>query len=259
MRAMWSGSISFGLVNIPVKLFSGSESKTLDLDMLRKSDLCPIKYLRVCKLDNKEVPYEEIVKGYEYSDGDYVVLTDKDFENASLEKTHLIDILDFVDEHEIDTRYFEKPYYLEPDKTGTKAYALLREALQRSGKVGIASYVLRNRGSLGVLKPLGDLLVLNAIRYQEEIRNPEELKLPKAENLREPEVELALSLIGQLTTKFDPAKYKDQYLDELKQLIEEKAQGREPQPQAPAPQPGKVIDMMELLKESLKQKRKEAA
>lgn len=259
MRAMWSGSISFGLVNIPVKLFSGSESKTLDLDMLRKSDLCPIKYQRVCKLDNKEVPYEEIVKGYEYSDGDYVVLTDKDFENASLEKTHLIDILDFVDEHEIDTRYFEKPYYLEPDKTGTKAYALLREALQRSGKVGIASYVLRNRGSLGVLKPLGDLLVLNAIRYQEEIRNPEELKLPKAENLREQEVELALSLIGQLTTRFDPAKYKDQYLDELKQLIEEKAQGREPQPQAPAPQPGKVIDMMELLKESLKQKRKEAA
>jgi DNA end-binding protein Ku len=205
------------------------------------------------------VPYEEIVKGYEYSDGDYVVLTDKDFENASLEKTHLIDILDFVDEHEIDTRYFEKPYYLEPDKTGTKAYALLREALQRSGKVGIASYVLRNRGSLGVLKPLGDLLVLNAIRYQEEIRNPEELKLPKAENLREQEVELALSLIGQLTTRFDPAKYKDQYLDELKQLIEEKAQGREPQPQAAAPQPGKVIDMMELLKESLKQKRKEAA
>jgi DNA end-binding protein Ku len=174
-------------------------------------------------------------------------------------RQHLIDILDFVDEHEIDTRYFEKPYYLEPDKTGTKAYALLREALKRSGKVGIASYVLRNRGSLGVLKPLGDLLVLNAIRYQEELRNPEELKLPKAEALREQEVELALSLIGQLTTRFDPAKYKDQYLDELKQLIEEKAQGREPQPQAPAPQPGKLIDMMELLKESLKQKRKEAA
>jgi len=259
MRAIWSGSISFGLVNIPVKLFSGSESNTLDLDMLRKNDLCPIKYLRVCKTDNQEVPYDEIVKGYEYTDGEYIVLTDKDFENASLEKTHLIDILDFVDEKEIDTRYFEKPYYLEPDKTGPKAYALLREALKRSGKVGIASYVLRNRGSLGVLKALDDLLVLNEIRFQEQIRNPAELKLPTGENLREQEVELALSLIGQLTARFDPAKYKDAYLDDLKRVIEQKAQGREPKPQEQAPQPGKVIDMMELLKESLKQKRKQAA
>jgi DNA end-binding protein Ku len=258
MRAIWSGSISFGLVNIPVKLFSGSESNTLDLDMLRKSDLCPIKYLRVCKTDNKEVPYDEIVKGFEYSDGEYIVLTDKDFENASLEKTHLIDILDFVDEKEIDTRYFEKPYYLEPDKTGAKAYALLREALQRSGKVGIASYVLRNRGSLGVVKPLDDLLVLNEIRFKDEVRSAAQLKLPKGEGLREQEVELALSLIDQLTTKFDPAKYKDEYLDLLKKLIEEKAQGREPKAQPKAPPAGKVIDMMELLKESLKQKKKAA-
>jgi len=259
MRAIWSGSISFGLVNIPVKLFSGSESNALDLDMLRKSDLCPIKYLRVCKTDNKEVPYDEIVKGYEYTDGEYIVLTDKDFENASLEKTHLIDILDFVEEKEIDTRYFEKPYYLEPDKTGTKAYALLREALKRSGKVGIASYVLRNRGSLGVVKALDDLLVLNEIRYKDEIRTLDELKLPKGENLREQEVELALSLIDQLTTKFDPTKYKDSYLDDLKKVIDQKAQGKEPKPRGKEPQPGKVIDMMELLKESLKQKRKEAA
>ena len=259
MRAIWSGSISFGLVNIPVKLYSGSESNTLDLDMLRKSDLCPIKYLRVCKTDNKEVPYDEIVKGYEYSDGEYIVLTDKDFENASMEKTHLIDILDFVAEKEIDTRYFEKPYYLEPDKTGPKAYALLREALKKSGKVGIASYVLRNRGSLGVVKPLDDLLVLNEIRFKDEIRSPSVLKLPSGENLREQELELALTLIDQLTGKFDPAKYKDSYLDDLKKAIEEKAQGREPKPKGKEPKPGKVIDMMELLKESLKQKRKEAA
>ena len=259
MRAIWSGSISFGLVNIPVKLFSGSESNTLDLDMLRKSDLCPIKYLRVCKTDNKEVPYDEIVKGYEYTDGEYIVLTDQDFQNASLGKTHLIDILDFVDEKEIDTRYFEKPYYLEPDKTGSKAYALLREALRRSGKVGIASYVLRNRGSLGVVKPLDDLLVLNEIRFKDEIRNPGELKLPAGENLREQEVELALSLIDQLTTKFDPEKYKDSYLDDLKKVIEQKAQGREPKPRAKEAPPGKVIDMMELLKASLQQKKKKAA
>lgn len=259
MRAMWSGSISFGLVNIPVKLYSGSQSNTLDLDMLRKSDLCPIKYLRVCKNDNREVPYEEIVKGYEYSDGEYIVLTDQDFENASLEKTHLIDIVDFIDEREIDTRFFEKPYYLEPEKTGPKAYALLREALKRSGKVGVAHYVLRNRGSIGILRPLDQVLVLNQIRYAEEVRDASDLKLPGDENLREQEVTLALSLIDQLTVKFDPEKYKDQYVDDLKRIIEEKAQGRMPAPQAKQPPPPKVADMMALLKESIKQKRKEAA
>ena len=259
MRAIWSGSISFGLVNIPVKLFSGSQSNSLDLDMLRKNDLCPIKYLRVCKNDNKEVPYEEIVKGYEYTDGEYIVLTDKDFENASLEKTHLIDILDFVEEKDIDTRFFEKPYYLEPDKSGAKAYALLREALKRSGKVGVANYVLRNRGSIGIVKPLDDALILNQIRYRDEVREAGELKLPTGEQLREQEVALALSLIDQLTVKFDPAKYRDDYIDDLKKIIEEKAQGKKPKPQGKAPQPTEVADMMALLKESLKHKRKEAA
>ena len=259
MRAIWSGSISFGLVNIPVKIFSGSESNSLDLDMLRKSDLCPIKYLRVCKNDNEEVPYEEIVKGYEYTDGEYIVLTDTDFENASLEKTHLIDILDFVQESEVDTRFFEKPYYLEPDKSGHRAYALLREALQRSGKVGVANYVLRNRGSLGIVKPLGDALILNQIRYREEVRETAELKLPASEQIKEQEVALALSLIEQLTVQFDPAKYKDDYLEDLKRIIEEKAQGRQPKPQGKEPKPTEVVDMMALLKESLKQKRKEAA
>ena len=259
MRAIWSGSISFGLVNIPVKLFSGSQSNSLDLDMLRKSDLCPIKYLRVCKNDNKEVPYEEIVKGYEYTDGEYIVLTDKDFENAGLEKTHLIDILDFVEEQEIDTRFFEKPYYLEPDKSGLKAYALLREALKRSGKVGVANYVLRNRGSIGIVKPLGDALILNQIRYHDEVREAEELKLPTSENLREQEIALALSLIYQLTVKFDPAKYKDDYIDDLKRIIADKAQGRRPSPVGKEPKPTEVADMMALLKESLKHRRKEAA
>jgi len=260
MRALWSGSISFGLVNIPVKLYSGAESNSLDLDMLRKSDLCPIKYLRVCKHDNREVPYNEIVKGYEYTDGEYIVLTDKDFENANVEKTHLIDILGFVQENEIDTRYFEKPYYLEPDKQGTKPYALLREALRKSGKVGIATYVLRNRGSLGVVKPIDDLLVLNEIRYQEEVRDFQELKLPRPENLRNQEIELALTLIDHLTVKFDPSQYRDTYIDDLKRIIEEKAQGIIPAPKEEKPKPSKVVDLMALLKESLKQqKKKEAA
>lgn len=259
MRAIWTGSISFGLVNIPVKLFTASESKTLDLDMLRKSDLCPIKYLRVCKRDNQEVPYEEIVKGYEYSDGEYIVLTDQDFESANVEKTHLIDIQAFIDENEIDTRYFEKPYYLEPDKLGTKPYALLREALKRSGKVGLATYVLRNRGNIGIIKALEDVLVLNEIRYQSELRNYNELKLPQAESLREQEVELALTLINQWSEKFDPTKYHDTYLEDLKKVIEQKAQGMEITPAEKKEAPPKVVDMMALLKESLKQKKKEAA
>lgn len=259
MRALWSGSISFGLVNIPVKLYSGAESNSLDLDMLRKSDLCPIKYQRVCKYDNKEVPYEEIVKGYEYSDGEYIVLTDRDFENANVAKTHLIDILGFVDEREIDSRYFEKPYYLEPDRSGDKPYALLREALRQSGKVGVATYVLRNRGSLGVVKPIGELLVLNEIRYQSEVRGYQELKLPTAQNLREQEIELALTLINHLTVTFDPANYHDTYVEDLKKTIAEKAQGITPAPKEERPQPSKVVDLMALLKESLNQKKKEAA
>ncbi|BCS53561.1 Ku protein [Geobacter sp. SVR] len=258
MKAMWSGSISFGLVNIPVKLFSGSESNKLDLDMLRKNDLCAIKYLRVCKDDNKEVPYGEIVKGYEYTDGEYVVLTDQDFESAQAEKSHLIEILNFIDENEIDSRYFEKPYYLEPDKSGSKAYVLLREALKRSGKVGLANYVLRNRGNIGIVKPFDKILVLNAIRYQEEVRSFEELKVPGTEKISDQEIDLALKLIDQLSVAFDPSRYRDTYTDALKHLIEEKTRGIAVQPAAPKPQPAKVVDIMALLKQSLKEHRKAA-
>lgn len=258
MRAIWSGSINFGLVNIPVKLFSGAESHTLDLDMLRKSDLCPVRYLKVCKYDNKEIPTTEIVKGYEYSDGQYIVLTDEDFENANVEKTHTIDILDFVDETDIDTRYFMKPYYLEPVKTGVKPYALLREALAQSKKVGIASYVLRNKGSLGIVKALDNVLVLNQMRYQDEVREYADLNLPSSEKVQQQEMDLALMLIQQYSSKFDPGKYKDTYVEDLKKIIEQKAHGMETKPEAKKPQPAKVVDMMTLLKESLKRKQQAA-
>lgn len=253
MRAIWSGAINFGLVNIPVKLFTATESRGLDLDMLRKSDLCPVKYVRVCKEDQQEIPYEEIVKGYEYTDGRYVVLTDEDFENANVEKTKSIEITDFVYEQEIDIRYFDKPYYLQPDKSGAKAYALLRSALEASGKVGIAEYVLRNRGSIGVIKPLGNVLVLNKMRYVHEIREPEELQLPALDKIKERELELALMLIDELTEPFTPEKYKDTYIDSLKQVIEDKARGIEPAPPPKKQAESNVIDMMELLKKSLKQ------
>jgi len=259
MRAMWSGSISFGLVNIPVKLFSGSESATVDLDMLRKDDLCSIKYLKICKDDNKEVPNSEIVKGYEYSKGEYVVLTDQDLENLHAEKNHLIDILNFIDEKEIDCRYFEKPYYLEPERSGTKAYALLREALKRSGKVGIASYVLRNRANLGIVKPLDNMLLLNGIRYNTQVRNFGELNLPEGENIKDQEIKLALTLIDQLSVPFEPQNYKDTYREELETLIEEKAQHIERKPPEKQVQRAQVIDLMALLKESLKKEQKKAA
>jgi DNA end-binding protein Ku len=259
MRSIWTGSISFGLVNIPVKLYSGSQSNSLDLDMLRKGDLCPVKYRRVCADDEKEIPYNEIVKGFEYSDGNYIVLTDEDFQNANVEQTKTIDILDFVNESEIDLRYFEKPYYLEPDKAGIKPYALLREALKKSKKVGIANYVLRNRGHIGLVKPVGSAIILNQMRYADELRNPADLNLPETKAVKDKEIDLALTLIDQWTTKFDPEKYKDTYIEDLKNIIEEKAKGKKPRAKGKAPQPTKVVDMMSLLKKSLKDKKTKAA
>src|SRR5438552_4557379 len=144
MRSIWKGSISFGLVNIPVKMYSASQSNTLDLDMLRKGDLCQVRFARVCREDGKEIPYKDIVKGYKHENGDYVVLTDKDFENANVEKTHTIDIIHFIKEDEIDSLYFEKPYYLEPEKSGAKSYALLRGAIKKSKKTAIGKFVLKN-------------------------------------------------------------------------------------------------------------------
>lgn len=259
MRAIWSGAISFGLVNIPVKLFSGTGSHSLDLDMLRKDDLCPISFKRVCRADGEEVPWNDIVKGYEYKDGDYVVLNNEDFEKANVQKTKTIDILDFVDEKEVDSIFYEKPYYLEPAKTGTKPYALLREALKKSKKVGIASYVIRNREHIAVVKPYGKLLLLNQLRYHDEIRETKELDLPKEDIVNDKELKMALTLIEQLTTKFNPESYSDTYIEDLKKIIEAKAKGKKPKAKGKEPKETKVYDMMELLKKSLKEKKKSAA
>ncbi len=259
MRAIWSGTISFGLVNIPVRLFSGSESHTLDLDMLRKDDLCQVKYARVCRSDGKEIPYENIVKGYEYREGDYIVLEKEDFEKANVKKTKSIDIQDFVKENEVDTIFYEKPYYLEPDKGGDKPYALLREALKKSKKVGIANFVMRNREHIAVLKPYGNLLLLNQLRYHDEIRDTEELNLPDSKVVNDKELKMALSLIDQSTSKFKPKEYKDTYIEDLKKIIESKAKGKTPKTKGKSPQPSNVVDMMTLLKKSLDKKKKSAA
>ncbi|HSD63543.1 MAG TPA: Ku protein [Ignavibacteriaceae bacterium] len=259
MRAIWSGLISFGLVNIPVKLYSGSESHSLELDMLRKDDLCPVKYARVCRSDGKEIPYEDIVKGYEYQEGDYVVLEKEDFEKANIIKKNAIDIQSFVNETEVDSIFYEKPYYLEPDKGGDKPYALLREALKKSKKVGVANFVMRNREHFAVLKPYGNLLLLNQLRYHDEIRETKSLNLPESKVVNNDELKMALSLINQTTSKFRPEKYKDTYIEDLKKIIEAKAKGKKPVTKGKAPKPSKVDDMMKLLKKSLEKNKKSAA
>jgi DNA end-binding protein Ku len=256
MRAIWTGAISFGLVNIPVKLYSAVEASRIDLDMLDKKDLSPIKYKRVSANTDKEVPYEDIVKGYKYGDR-YVLVEQEDFEKVSPEKTKTIDIVDFVDEKEIDSSYYEKPYYLEPDKTAGKSYILLREALKQSGKVGIAIFIIRNRQRIGVIKPSGDMIILNQIRYADEIRSPEELNIPTAK-VRDKEVEMALHLIEQLNSDFNPGQYKDEYTEKLLEIIEKKAQGKPIRTKkAKEPKPTESNELINLLKASLKKRKEE--
>ena len=190
MRAIWTGSISFGLINIPVKLFSAVQESSLDLDMLDSKDHSNIKYKRVNETSGKEVAYENIVKGYKMDSG-YVILEDEDFEAADANKTKLIEIINFVDQKEIDSLYYDQPYYLEPDKASMKAYALLRDALNSSGKVGVTTFVLRNKESLAILKPYKNVIVLNRIRFSQEIREPSELKLPPVSKTKSKEMLMA--------------------------------------------------------------------
>lgn len=224
MRAIWSGAIGFGLVNIPVKLFSAVQQSELDLDMLDKKDHSNIKFQRVNANTGKEVAWENIERGYKIDDR-YVVVTEDDFQKASPEKSKIIEIAEFIEEKEIDSMYYEKPYYLQPEKSGVKAYALLRDALKKTGKVGLGTYVLRNRESLVIIKPLDDILVLNQIRFQQEIRDHDDLKIPTGKS-KENEIKMAVQLINQLTTDFDISRYKDTYSDKLLKLIKAKAKGK---------------------------------
>ncbi len=258
MRPIWTGAIGFGLVNIPVKLFSATQSSNLDLDMLDKKDLSNIRYQRVNESTGKEVDWNDIVKGYKYNDH-YVVVTPKDFEIASAKKTKVIEISNFVNEEEIDTIYYETPYYLEPEKSGQRAYALLREALAKTNKVGVASFVLRNKESLAVLKPHEDVIVLNRVRFNEEIRTIDEFNLPEKKEVKSAELQMAVTLINQLSTKFNMAQYKNKYSAELLALIKEKAKGKkikEPQLKVVHRQ---TKDLMAQLKESLERKHKKVS
>jgi DNA end-binding protein Ku len=256
MKSIWKGAISFGLVNIPVRLYSATERETVSFHMLSKRDHSRIRFLRVSEATGKEVPYEDIVKGYELEDGGYVVVSDEELDEAAPEKSSTIEIQEFVNESEISSLYFDKPYYLEPDKSASKAYALLRDALAKSGKVGISQFVLRNREHLCALKAMDEVLVLNALRFASEIRAASELALPKKEKASASELNLALQLIDGLADKFDSKKYKDTYSEAVKQLIEAKAKGQKIKAPAKAAPSTKVIDLTAALKESLKAPKK---
>lgn len=257
MRAIWTGAIGFGLVNIPVKLFSAVQASELDLDMLDKSDHANIKFQRVNANTGQEVAWENIIKGYKIEDR-YVILDDEDFEKASPEKTKLIEISEFVDEKEIDSIYYETPYYLQPEKSGAKPYALLRDALKKTGKAGLGTYVLRNRESLVLIKAAGDLLILNKIRFQEEIREPDELEIPGVK-IKPAEINMAVQLIEQLTTNFDIGRYKDTYNDKLLKLIMAKAKGKKTTESKMEVVHSRSRDLMEQLKESLNSPKRKAS
>lgn len=250
MKAIWKGSISFGLVNIPVKLYSATEQSTLDLDMVDRRDMANIKFKRVNEDTGKEVVWENIAKAYKLQDN-YIMLEPEDFEAVAPEKSKIIDINHFVDESEIDTIYFENSYYVEPEKSGMKAYALLREALEKSKKVGIAQFVMRTAETLTVLKPKGDVLVLSKIRFAQEIRSTEEFTLPAKTSVKPAELKIALSLIKEYTDSFNIEKFKDEYADALLKVIKAKAKGKKPTKQKLKVVKSSSKDLMEQLKASL--------
>lgn len=255
MRSIWTGAIGFGLVNIPIKIYSAVQGSELDLDMLDSKDNANIRFRRVNENTGKEVPWGDIVKGYKLDDR-YVVLTDADFEKASPEKSKIIGINEFVNETEIDGIYYETPYYLEPDKSGAAAYVLLRDALHKTGKVGFGSFVMRNKEGLCLIKPMEHILVLNRIRWAQEIRSRDELKVPGTAP-KPAELKMAIQLIDQLTGPFDITKYKDTYSDELMKIIKAKAKGtKAAKPALRVVHSTKSKDLLSQLKASLGGKRK---
>jgi DNA end-binding protein Ku len=255
-RAIWKGSISFGLVNIPIVLYPATRREELKFRLLRESDLSPVNYKRVAEKDGKEVPWNQIVKGYEYEKGKYVILKDEDFQRVDLEATQTVDIQDFVEQEEIDPIFFYKPYYLEPQKGGDKAYALLRDALKDSGKVGIAKVVIKTREYLAGVKPEDGVLVLELMHFADELADPGKLHVPKKAEVGKREVNMAKSLIDSMSSKWNPEKYKDDYREALMEVIEEKVEagGKEIEEKPKkAPKPTKVIDLVSVLQKSLEQ------
>lgn len=251
MRPIWKGSISFGLVYIPVAVYPATREEKISFRQLRSSDLSPIRYKKVAEADSKEVAADQIVKGFEYERGRYVVLKDEDFEKVRIESTHSIDISDFVDLDQVDPKFFYRPYFLEPQKGGEKAYALLHKALSGTGKIGVAKVVIANREYLAAVKPDGLFLILELMHFATEVLTPEELNRPMTE-LSDKELKMAQALIESMSGEWQPEKYRDQYRDALMEIIESKAKNKElPAPAPAAPRATNVVDLVKVLQESI--------
>ena len=254
MRAIWKGSISFGLVNIPIALYPATRKEELKFRLLRAKDLSPVNYKRVAEADGKEVPWSEIVKGYEYEKEKFIVLKDEDFQRVDLEATQTIDIQDFVDVEEIDPMFFYKPYYLEPQKGGDKAYVLLRNTLAQSNKVGIAKVVIKTRQYLAGVKAEDGVLILELMHFAEDLAKSDKLKVPKKLELGKRELDMAKALVDSMSSKWNPEKYRDDYRDALMEVIEEKVEsGGKKIEEKPKQKKAstKVIDLVAVLQESL--------
>lgn len=256
-HAIWTGAINFGLVTIPVKLFTAVRANDLAFNLLHRKDEGRIKYERVCSVDGKSVPWDEIVKGYEYEKGQYVLLTDEDFKRVNVEATQSVDIVEFVELDQISPMYFDKPYYLEPEKKARHAYALLRQSLEAANKVAIARVVIRSKEHIAAVKPIGDALVLELMHWADEIVPADTLDFPKSERMPAPELKMAKMLIDTMSVKtFEPEGFENKYHDELMAMIEARAAGKElPKAKKAAPR-AKVVNLMDVLQQSLAETKK---
>lgn len=255
MHSLWKGFINFGLISIPIKLQSAIKEREFEFHLFHKKDKSKIRYTKICEKDNKEVQWDDIIKGYEYSKGKYVYLENEDFEKANIHKTNSIDIIDFVDENEIDTIFYEKPYFLEPDKKVQKPYLLLFEALKTTKKVALARFVLHNQEHIAIIKPYSNILILNQLRYFSEIRPSKSLEISHTEKSPK-EINIAIKLIEQLSGKFNPKAYKDLYAQDLKKIILQKSKGQKISSKGEKPKATKETDISFLLKKSLQLKKK---
>ena len=259
MRSIWKGVIAFGLVGIPVSLHSTEENNDIKFNLIDSRDENKIKYQRINEITGKEVPWDKIAKAFEFDDGRFVVMTDDDFEKADISATKTLDIVTFIKKEELSLVYLDKPYYIAPDKGGEKPYVLLREAMKKTGKIAIARAVLRTKGYLAAVYPMDDALVLNIIRFHDEIRSVEDLKLPHEAKISDKEMELAGTLIEGMTTEWKPEDYKDEYREAVMKRIENKSKKggivEEGEKIEAAASTGKIVDIMVLLKRSVEAKK----
>ncbi|MDB6154557.1 MAG: Ku protein [Chthoniobacteraceae bacterium] len=255
MRAIWKGSISFGLVNIPIALYPATRSEELKFRLLRESDHSPVNYKRVAEADGKEVPWNQIVKGYEHEKGKFVILKDEDFQRVDIEATQTVDIIHFVKLEEVNPIYFFKPYYMEPQKGGDKAYVLLREALRTSNQIAIAKVVIKTRQHLAAVKPQEKGLMLELMHFSTELIDVDEFKMPETKEVAKQELQMAKALVASMSAEWDPAEYVDEYRDALEKVVEEKIKrgDKAPAKSVRLRKPTRVVDLVAVLQKSLEQ------